>query len=190
MAETMLTALLIFLLVMSVYHDYTSQKIPNKITFPAFLSGVLLSTIFFGIQGFMNSVVGFLVGFLVLLLPFILGGMGAGDVKLMAAIGAIKGAQFVLMTFIYTAIVGGVIAILYSVYKRGFVISFKLFSGFILAPVLRFFYRTTGQKKLIKWYGDIKKNEMNSDKIYIPYAIPISIGALLVFTNWIPYLIG
>lgn len=185
MAETILTVLLLFLLVMSVYHDYTSQKIPNKITFPAILSGVLLSTIFFGVQGFMNSIVGFLVGFLVLLLPFILGGMGAGDVKLMAAIGAIMGSRFVLMTFVYTAVVGGIIAIGYGIYKRGFLHSLKLFLGFLSAPVLKLMYKITGYHKFIEWYGSFKRTEAGAGKLYIPYAIPIAIGAGLVFTNWI-----
>lgn len=189
MAETFFTILLFLLLVMSVYHDYRTQKIPNKITVPAIVAGVVLSTVYYGFSGLKTSLIGFLVGFLIFLIPFIMGGMGAGDVKLMAAIGAVMGVKFVLWTFVYTAIVGGLIAIGYGVYKRGIRASLKLFGGFILSPLLKFLYRFTGRDTLIKWYGSIKKNEMKSDRLYIPYAIPIAIGAVLVYTNWIPRLL-
>src|SRR5690554_6275886 len=99
MAETFFTILLFLLLVMSVYHDYRTQKIPNKITVPAIVAGVVLSTTYYGFSGLKASLIGFLVGFLIFLIPFIMGGMGAGDVKLMAAIGAVMGVKFVLWTF-------------------------------------------------------------------------------------------
>jgi len=186
MAETIFTVLLILLLVMSVYHDYRTQKIPNKITIPAIAAGVILSTVYFGFSGLWSSLLGFIVGFLIFFLPFILGGMGAGDVKLMAAIGAVMGARFVFMTFIYTAIVGGIIALGYGIYKRGLGTSLKLFGNFLISPLLKFLYRLTGYHKFIEWYGLLKKSETRTGKLYIPYAIPIAIGAALVYTNWIP----
>lgn len=186
MAETIFTVLLFLLLVMSVCHDYRTQKIPNKITVPAILGGVILSTVYFGFSGLWSSLLGFIVGFLIFLLPFIFGGMGAGDVKLMAAIGAVMGAKFVVMTFIYTAIVGGIIALGYGIYKRGLDASLRLFGGFLISPLLKFLYRLTGYHKFIEWYGSLKKDEVRSGKLYIPYAIPIAIGAVLVYSNWIP----
>ena len=95
MAETIFTVLLVLLLVISVYHDYKTQKIPNKITIPTIAAGVILSTVYFGFAGLWTSLLGFIVGFLIFLLPFILGGMGAGDVKLMAAIGAVMGLSLI-----------------------------------------------------------------------------------------------
>lgn len=186
MAETIFTVLLILLLVMSVYHDFSTQKIPNKITIPAIIAGILVSTIYFGFSGLWSSLLGFAVGFLIFLLPFIFGGMGAGDVKLMAAIGAVMGARFVFMTFVYTAIVGGIIALVYGIYKRGLGTSLKLFGNFLISPLLKFLYRLTGYHKFIEWYGTMKKSETRTGKLYIPYAIPIAIGAALVYTNWIP----
>lgn len=90
------------------------------------------------------------------------------------------------MTFIYTALAGGVLAIAYSIYKRGFLHSMKLFFGFLAAPLFKLLYMLTGYHSFIEWYGRFKRTEMGADKLYIPYAIPITIGAGLVFTNWIP----
>ena len=80
-----------------------------------------------GFEGFLFSGKGFLVGLGLLMIPYLLGGMGAGDVKLMAAIGALMGTSFVFYSFIYTALIGGLIALLLIFKKRGFMNSIKYF---------------------------------------------------------------
>ena len=61
--------------------------------------------------GLSISIAGLVIGMALLYLPYAAGGMGAGDVKFLGAIGAIKGPWFVFITFLATAIIGGIMAI-------------------------------------------------------------------------------
>jgi len=83
--------LLIVLLVFSVRSDIEERRIPNKTTLPVILWGFASAGIFSGFNGILFSLGGFLVGLAVFLIPFSMGGMGAGDVKLMAAVGSLMG---------------------------------------------------------------------------------------------------
>jgi prepilin peptidase CpaA len=155
------------ILIISVITDLRGRKILNIVTFPAILGGLIYFTIFSGFDGFLFSGKGFLVGLGLLFIPFAMGGIGAGDVKLLAAIGAWKGAMFVFYTGIYAAIIGGVIAIVILIKQRklGFTFKSMLFS-------LMFFRGTQGSLEI---------NSGNQGTVSIPYAVPIAIGALLTF---------
>ncbi|MCP8969321.1 A24 family peptidase [Ectobacillus ponti] len=106
-------------LITSLITDIRQRKILNIVTFPAMLFGFLYHTAAQGWNGVLFSVSGFLVGLGVLLIPHLLGGMGAGDVKLMAAVGAMMGSAFVFHAFLYTAIIGGVISAALIMKKNG-----------------------------------------------------------------------
>ncbi len=111
--------ILIVILVVAVYFDITEYRIPNQVTIGGILFGLVMGIVSGGIQGLYTSLLGGIVGFALLLLPFILGGVGAGDVKLLTAIGAIKGMEFILYTAGAMAIVGGLIALYYlSILKQ------------------------------------------------------------------------
>ena len=98
--------------------DLRSRRIPNKLT--AAMAGMGLALAAAGVSG--NTLAGSLAGFalgLVLMLPgYALGATGAGDVKLMGAVGAIVGPALVLSAFMCTAIAGGVLAILVAVRRK------------------------------------------------------------------------
>ncbi|GAB3057287.1 prepilin peptidase [Salinicoccus sesuvii] len=111
--------LLIILLVCTIT-DIRKRKIYNKVVFPSLAVAFAVGIISDGLSGFGASTVGFLVGFLLLLIPYIFGGMGAGDVKLMALIGALKGYEFVIESFIYTALIGGLLAVGVIIVRGGF----------------------------------------------------------------------
>lgn len=184
MTHIIFIVMLILLLIMSVFHDSTASKIPNKITIPAIMFGLVLSTVLFGLEGLQKSLFGFLLGFLVLLIPFILGGMGAGDVKLMAAIGSLMGAQFVVMTFIYSSIIGGVISIIYGIYKRGISKSLKLFFSYLQMLLIKFLYLLSKNNKFLDKLIILRKVVSNETRLYIPYAIPIALGACIVIASF------
>ena len=82
-----LAAVVIFTLIASVT-DIRTRKLPNWLTVPAFACGLLFHLVTGGLLGLGQSVAGFAVGFGVLLILWLIGGGGGGDVKLMGALGA------------------------------------------------------------------------------------------------------
>jgi prepilin peptidase CpaA len=113
-------AILILVLLICVVTDLKSRKIYNNVIFPALLVGLFSHMIASGWSGLFFSLNGFLVGFVLLLIPYFMGGMGAGDVKLLALIGAIKGYLFVLYTAIYMGLIGGGIALCILLFRKDF----------------------------------------------------------------------
>lgn len=117
--------LLLLILAVCVVTDLKSRKIYNKVIFPSLLLTLVLHLIFGGVSGLLDSMLGFAVGLGILLIPYLMGGMGAGDVKLLALIGAIKGMAFVLTTSFYMALLGGAIALGILLLRKGFLTRIK-----------------------------------------------------------------
>lgn len=158
---------LITVLLISLITDLQQRKILNVVTIPSMVFGLLFHTIMHGFDGFLYSGAGLLVGFGLLLLPYLLGGMGAGDVKLMAAIGALMGTTFVLYSFLFTAIIGGLISLFLIVYYKGFKNSIKsLYYGL---PFLK------GN------LGSLVLEKSKKDRITFPYGVAIILGTLCAF---------
>ena len=112
--------ILIIVLIISVITDLKSRKIYNAVVFPALALALLLHALTGGLDGLIFSLIGFTLGLAILIIPFLLGGMGAGDVKLLALVGALQGASFVFATAIYMAIIGSVMALAIVLFKNGF----------------------------------------------------------------------
>lgn len=111
-------SLLIILLIICVFTDITKRKIYNKVLFPALVLTFVIHFVIGGFQGLGISILGLIIGLGILIIPYFSGGIGAGDVKLLALIGAMKGSAFVVYSALYMAIVGGIIAVLILLYKR------------------------------------------------------------------------
>ena len=103
--------LLVAVLAAGACYDARFRRLPNWLTLGAAALGLALNLALRGLPGAGDSLLGWLVGSLLLFLPFALGGMGAGDVKFLAAVGALKGASFVFFTFIYMGLIGGAVAL-------------------------------------------------------------------------------
>lgn len=91
--------------------DLQNRKIYNWLTFPAMLVGLVLNGVLGGLHGLEMSAIGLLVGSAFFLVGFLMRAMGAGDVKLMAAVGAWLGWPYTLAAVIYVTLFGGVIAV-------------------------------------------------------------------------------
>ena len=104
----MLNIILLLTLGISLYTDLTQRKIYNWITVPAMALGLILNTWQNGFDGFMQAWLGWAVGLLIFFIPFLLGGISAGDIKLLAAVGALKGPEFIIEAVLLTALVGGI----------------------------------------------------------------------------------
>ncbi len=101
--------------------DILYSRVPNWLTLPVTVLALCLHFADAGTHGLLFSAAGWLAG-LALLLPFYaLGGSGAGDVKLLAAVGALSGTSRLFSIFLYTALFGGVYAlgiVVYSIVAR------------------------------------------------------------------------
>jgi prepilin peptidase CpaA len=110
--------LLIPLAVVITYYDVRYRRIPNAFVLAAFSGGVLMNAILGGLQGVYSSITGCALAFFLMFMLHIFGAMGAGDVKLFAAIGAVTGAQLVVPTFIVVVLTGGLLAVV-SIIRAG-----------------------------------------------------------------------
>src|SRR6187401_1306981 len=98
-------------LIVAAVIDGKALKVPNWITFPFIISGWVYSTAFFGWEGLWWSIAGTLIGLGLLLPSYAIGGMGAGDVKLLAGVGAWVYGMDTAYAFAASAIIGAVIAV-------------------------------------------------------------------------------
>lgn len=111
--------LMMALLIICVITDLKERKIYNKIVFPFLLASLAIHLATEGLAGLGLSLTGMVTGFAILLIPYFMGGMGAGDVKLLAVIGALKGTVFVLTAAVYMALAGGVLALIVLIFRKG-----------------------------------------------------------------------
>ena len=96
--------------------DFRQIKIYNAVLCPFYVR-LIINTAITGLSGF-GTLLGTVVGLGILLIPYLLGGMGAGDVKLLAVIGAIKGMSFVILAAFNMAFAGGIMALLIILFHK------------------------------------------------------------------------
>ncbi|MCO4757879.1 MAG: prepilin peptidase [Oceanospirillaceae bacterium] len=106
------TVFLLLVLVVAALIDLRRNRIPNWLTFSTFGIGLSLQLIFLGSDGLINGLSGAGVGLALLLPFFLMGGMGAGDVKLMAAVGCFIGMTPVLLATAFSLLLAGGYALL------------------------------------------------------------------------------
>jgi Flp pilus assembly protein protease CpaA len=99
--------------------DFRHFRLPNRLTFPLILSGIIWHTAAGGVSGLALTLIGLTMAALPPLLMFLKGGMGAGDVKLMAGIGAWMGWEFSMYVLIAAGLLGGVCGILFRFFRSG-----------------------------------------------------------------------
>src|SRR6202007_1098645 len=100
----------VIVLVIATFTDLRSRRIPNWLVFPFMIAGLAVSALFKGWSGIGHSLTGLILGGLLFGILCWMGGMGMGDVKLCAAIGAWIGPAQLLTALVLTGIAGGVIA--------------------------------------------------------------------------------
>ena len=115
--------MLVVLLVTVMYTDARWLRIPNVITYPTMLIGLVLGALealpgeIFS-NGLIDHFVALLLAFALTYPFYAAGGLKAGDAKLLMAIGAMRGVSFLLVAAVYGALLGGVIAIGFIVVRR------------------------------------------------------------------------
>ncbi|HEY0757646.1 MAG TPA: prepilin peptidase [Acidisarcina sp.] len=151
------------------FFDVKSRRVPNRLTGPALLLGLLLHLFCGGWRGLGSAAAAGLIAGAVFLVFYLAGGMGAGDVKLMAAVAALAGLPHVTPLLLLTAIAGGVLAV-----------GLALLHGRLQATVLNVgallvHHGTRG----LRPHPDL--NLLNSATLRLPYAVAIASGSALCF---------
>ncbi|SET06015.1 prepilin peptidase CpaA [Oceanobacillus limi] len=158
----MIDIFLFIILAICVTTDLKSRMIYNNVIYPALLMTFIFHFATGGWDALSHSFIGFLIGFGLLLIPYFMGGMGAGDVKLLGLIGALKGGAFVFQSFLYTAIVGAIMAIIIILIRRGMLKSLLYFIASLKSGVV------------LK--GGISKGSLTAT---YPYGVAIAAGTVV-----------
>jgi prepilin peptidase CpaA len=148
------------------FQDLRFQRIPNLITYPTIVAALLFHSVIDGFSGFLFSLGGLSVGLGIGIVPYIMGGVGAGDAKLIGAIGASVGAKALIIVILFSALAGGAYIIVLAFTR------WRYF-GCIIGGVVRSLWilATTGQ---FFSFSDSDSEQYNKPKLY--YGIPIALG--------------
>ncbi len=92
------------LTLLAIVWDWQVRRIPNFLTLPAFVAGIVFQAAFFGWAGLEQAGLGFLIGFGTLFLLWMIGGGGGGDVKLMGALGVWLGSRLILQVLLVSVV--------------------------------------------------------------------------------------
>jgi len=161
--------------------DYSQKRVPNWLNASLAAAGLITQAVFGGWSGLGTGALGLLVGFGLLILPWAFHGMGAGDVKLMAAIGAWLGPWLTLVSFAVGALLAGVVAVVMIV-AGGRTMHAYLNLQTILAKFRRL-------DTAFSEFGGARSFGQSSQ--LLPYGVPLTagtIGVLLTyyFGGWLP----
>jgi prepilin peptidase CpaA len=113
-----LTIILAFTACWAMVTDLRSRRIPNWLTFGAAGTALGIRLVLGGGQALLAGGKGWLLGAAIFFIPFAMGWMGAGDIKLLAAFGALGGPVFLFQTTLAGCLAGGLIAVVYLVWQR------------------------------------------------------------------------
>jgi prepilin peptidase CpaA len=156
--------------VVAAIFDLKSRRVPNLLTGPAFLLALAMHLTFGGWRSLLSALLAGLICGAIFFLFYLAGGMGAGDVKLVAVAGAFVGMASFPLLLVFTTLIGGGMALgLASMHGR---VSHLL--------------RNTGTivkhhfKEGLQPHPEL--NVRNADQLHLPYAVAIAIGCLL--TQW------
>jgi len=141
----------------AAFTDWRMRRIPNGITVPAAILGVAYHALFPSGSGMVFGLSGFAVGFLLLLLPYILGGGGMGDVKLLAALGSWLGPYWILVALAAGTIFAALLALVMLVMGKS----------------------VAWQPKPLVTLGSHKSRNLRSKRA-LPFAIPLALGTWMM----------
>ncbi len=145
--------------------DFRLHRIPNYLTVPTAIAGVAFHVLAPSGWGLWTSLAGFAVGFSLLLLPWLLGGSGMGDVKLLAALGAWLGPRLTLVAFAVSIGAAALIAVC------------------VLAYVTATSGLAQSQRRFLKSRSDAENAAARPMRV-LPFAVPVAMSTWLVLV-WV-----
>jgi prepilin peptidase CpaA len=151
--------------------DVQQRRIPNWLTYSAIVMGLLLRAYYFGWKGMLSALGGCLLAGGIVFVFYVVRAMGAGDLKLLAAIGSLVGPHYAFIILLATAIAGGVLALVYVAYR-----------GRMRATLVN----VGSVMKFHAWGGLHAHPELNLDNpvaLRMPYGLAIAAGTLYAFVT-------
>ncbi|MEW6727684.1 MAG: prepilin peptidase [Bacillota bacterium] len=174
----MIDVLVILLVGIGLAWDLRTNRIPNWLTLSGMAAGLVINGVLGSWPGLLLSAKGLLIGLLILFIPFVLGGLGGGDVKLLGAIGALKGTGFILSAVLLTALWGGAVALLALIVSK----RFKRLNDFFVG--VKLFVYTRGK---IGYDVMLPNEEVKAkDRLVVPYGIAIFLGTVSAYFITLP----
>lgn len=157
--------------------DVKEQRIPNKLVFPVMLIGFLGHLLYSGWSGLLFAAAGWGLGLLVFMIPFAIRMMGAGDVKLMAAIGALMGWRFILVTAVYASLTGFFVALAILAKKKGWLVRLAAKTPYRVAKWLLPKVSDSAERAEESENSD---EDAKKQRTMVPYGLCIFLGVSLV----------
>jgi prepilin peptidase CpaA len=161
----------LFLSILAMMIDLKTARVPNWLTAGGLIAGFCVRTCLAGGAGLETALAGALFGGGILFIPFLVRGIGGGDVKLMAAVSAWLGMGHAVVFILATAIAGGLLALGYLALRRQ--------TGEALSKMARTirFHLAVGLRPLEP------AGEQAGRSVHLPYTLAIASGALFVFLS-------
>jgi prepilin peptidase CpaA len=148
--------------------DVRTLRVPNVLTFPAIVMGLVLNAWLFGVEGLRASALGCTIAIGLLFAPFALGGVGGGDVKMMGAVGAFLGPTLVLACLVVGLALGGVFAVL-QLAGRARLREKLVATAFMVRNAV-----------LARSLEPLKLSPADSNAVAFPYSVPLGLGTASV----------
>lgn len=163
------TVFLMLFLSVASWQDYNNYKIQNKLIISGTFFGIALNIFLPNGIGAPDALIGCGFGLLLLLPFYIFRVMGAGDVKLMAMVGAFIGSTSILFVFCYTLIAGGVLAFIISLHRGKLRKMLNNMANILIHPGF------SGQFRFLQAHTLTSVESAGK----IPYAIAITLGTTI-----------
>jgi prepilin peptidase CpaA len=167
MPLAMLLTLAIFIAACMIV-DVRSRRIPNAVSGTAILVGLALNTAYFGMHGLLTSLAGCAAAIAVLFVPFALGGIGAGDVKMMGAVGAFLGPRLAITGLLVGMLIGGLIMVVHLARQGRLREKLSATAAMVTGAL------ATGS------LTPLQRSAAEPGAIALPYSVPLGLGTMAV----------
>jgi prepilin peptidase CpaA len=144
--------------------DVRVRRIPNALSLPVAVAGIVINGAYLGLPGIGRSLTGLLLMVVLLLVPFALGGIGGGDVKMMGAAGALIGPWLALTGLLTGLVLGGAIAVGHLA-RHGRLGEKLAATGVMIGEAIR-------RRSL----GPLRLSAIDAGAVALPYSVPLGLG--------------
>lgn len=163
-------AILVPGILLASWIDYSQRRVPNWLNLLLIILGFGVQAAYFGLAGLQAGGLGMLTGFGLLIVPWMMHAMGAGDVKLMAAIGVWFGPQLTFYSFALGGVIGGLTAVV-MILSTGRLRAAYANMGLIVS-------KFSSRQTMFSDYAGAKT--FGSSSQLLPYGVPLTAGTLII----------